>query len=54
MMLRHPSFYQRTRREEGCSSTAIRPVDTVGWTAWINLADRGSVQPTVSTGRAVP
>jgi len=41
-MLRRPSNYQATPREEGCSSTAYGFLDLISQVAWNNLASRGS------------
>jgi hypothetical protein len=54
MMLRHPSEWLTTPREEGCSSTAIGTNMPVYRADWINLANRGSARYTGMLVPAVP
>jgi hypothetical protein len=53
-MLRRPSTFHPTPREEGCSSTAFDTVYAIAYPGWCNLADRGSVYAIAYTVSAVP
>ena len=54
MMLRHPSAFQSTCREEGCSSTAFGLGGVPEKTVWTNPAVRGSVFSGTPPSPALP
>jgi hypothetical protein len=53
-MLRRPSTYHPTRREEGYSSTAFGTSNFIGEAVWNNPANRGSASPMKFDVPAVP
>ena len=54
MMLRHPSAYHSTRREEGCSSTAFAASRCAAGSDWSNHADRCSDPAAQRDAAALP
>jgi hypothetical protein len=53
-MLRQPSFFHSTRREEGCSSTAFGMRSSNWFQVWSNPANRGFWNQLLERIPAVP